>query len=165
VSINLDIVKYLLGSALYWEGLHIVPILLLGYLFLGIYYNMSIWFKITDRTYFGTIITIGGAIVTVVANYLLIPYLGYLGSSYATLICYASMTVACYVLGQRFYPIPYDIGKSILYVAFTTLLVYIVNAIPLEPLWLSHGFHFLVLGVYLIAIYLIEKKGFQQASN
>jgi O-antigen/teichoic acid export membrane protein len=165
VSINIDLVKYLLGSELYWEGLHIVPILLLGYLFLGIYYNMSIWFKITDRTYFGTIITIGGAIITIAANYLLIPHLGYLGSSYATLICYSSMTIACYLIGQRYFPIPYEIGKSILYISITMGLVYAVNAIPVATELMSHGFHLMVLALYILAVYLVEKKGFEQASN
>ena len=69
-----------------------MPILLLGYLFLGVYYNLSVWFKLTDKTYYGTIITVGGAIITIAANYVLIPIAGYLGSSWATLLCYFSMT-------------------------------------------------------------------------
>jgi RNA polymerase sigma factor (sigma-70 family) len=107
VSINLDILKYFLASPEYWEGLSIVPILLLAYLFLGTYYNFSVWFKLSDKTYFGTFITIGGAVITIVLNYLLIPSFGYMGSSWATLACYFSMTLACYVLGQKYFPIPF----------------------------------------------------------
>src|SRR5690606_36709852 len=83
VSVNLDVLKYFLGNPAYWEGLHIVPVLLLAYLFLGVYYNLSVWFNLTDRTYYGTIITIGGTLITVIANYFLIPVAGYEGSSFA----------------------------------------------------------------------------------
>jgi O-antigen/teichoic acid export membrane protein len=113
VVVNMDILKYLL-SATYWEGLGIVPVLLTGYMFLGIYYNMSVWFKLTDRTYFGTIITTGGAIITIALNYLLIPRFGYVGSSWATLICYFLMAGTCYLLGQKYRPVPYNgrIGQT-----------------------------------------------------
>lgn len=160
VSINLDILKYFLAKPAYWEGLHIVPILLLSYLLLGVYYNFSVWFKLTDRTYYGTIITIGGAIITVAANYILIPLAGYEGSSWAALLCYLGMTVACYVLGQKFYPIPYDIGKSVAYIGVTLLIVYGVNAIHIEDQLVATGFHALVIGIYLAGIYLLERKQF-----
>lgn len=160
VSINLDLLKYFTARPSYWEGLHIVPILLLSYLLLGVYYNFSVWFKLTDRTYYGTIITIGGAIITVAANYILIPLAGYEGSSWAALLCYLSMTVACYVLGQKFYPIPYDIGKSVAYIVVTLLIVYGVNAIVIENQLLATGFHALVIGIYLAGIYLLERKQF-----
>ncbi|MBT1700576.1 polysaccharide biosynthesis C-terminal domain-containing protein [Fulvivirgaceae bacterium PWU4] len=160
VSINLDILKYFLAKPAYWEGLHIVPVLLLSYLLLGVYYNFSVWFKLTDRTYYGTIITIGGAIITVVANYLLIPIAGYEGSSWAALLCYLGMTVACYVLGQKFYPIPYDIAKSVAYIVVTLLIVYGVNAIEIEDQLVATGFHALVIGIYLAGIYLLERKQF-----
>lgn len=158
VGINMDILKHFLGKPEYWEGLSIVPILLLGYLFLGVYYNLSVWFKLTDKTYYGTIITVGGAVVTVIANYILIPVAGYVGSSLATLICYFSMMIACYLLGQRFYPIPYNVSKAMAYIVFTTILVYAVNSIPIVNPWLALSFHAIVTGVYLFVIYLLEKK-------
>jgi O-antigen/teichoic acid export membrane protein len=129
VCINLDILKYFLRDEAYWQGLGIVPILLLGYLFLGVYYNMSIWYKLTDKTYYGTIITVTGAVITIGLNYILIPYYGYMGSSWATFICYFTMAVACYLLGRKFYPIPYNILKGILYIVITLAIVYGVNAI------------------------------------
>lgn len=162
VSINLDILKYFLGDPAYWEGLHIVPILLLAYLFLGIYYNFSVWFKLTDKTYYGTLITIGGVIITVLANYLLIPLSGYGGSALAALLCYAGMTGICYLLGQKVYPIPYKITQAVLYIAFTTLLVYAVNSINIPDQIMATTFHVAVIGIYLIIIYLIERKGFRQ---
>jgi O-antigen/teichoic acid export membrane protein len=163
VSINLDILKYFLKRPAYWEGLDIVPILLLGYLFLGIYYNLSAWFKLTDKTHYGTMITIGGAILTIVANYILIPIAGYMGSSWATVICYFSMTAVCYVLGQKFYPIPYRVVSGLAYIFITIAIVYIVRSITIENQWIATGFHALVIGVYLITVFLLERKSFRQA--
>jgi O-antigen/teichoic acid export membrane protein len=130
-----------------------------------VYYNLSAWFKLTDKTYYGTLITAGGAGITILANYILIPRMGYLGSSWATFLCYGSMTVACYLLGQRFYPIPYQVGKSLLYIVVTTALAYGVNAITWTNPWISSGFHATVFVVYLFAIYLVEKDAFKQAST
>jgi O-antigen/teichoic acid export membrane protein len=158
VGINLDIVKHFLRDSSYWEGLHIVPLLLLAYLFLGVYYNFSVWFKLTDKTYWGTIMAIGGAIVTIVANYYLIPRYGYEGSSLATLLCYFCMTVACYVLGQKYFPIPYNILKSLAYIIGTTVIVYAVNEIDIPNTWLALTFHAAIIAIYLLIIFLIERK-------
>ena len=159
VGTNLDILKYFLGDSKYWQGLAVVPILLVGYLFQGIYYNLSIWFKLTDKTYYATIITVAGAVITIAANYVLIPIAGYLGSSWATLLCYFSTAAICYALGQKFYPIPYNVGKSLGYILITTILVYVVNGVVLEDQWLASGFHAGVFLIYVAVVYLIEKKG------
>ena len=158
VSINLDILKYFLGDPAYWEGLHIVPVLLLAYLFLGIYYNFSVWFKLTDKTFYGTLITIAGMVVTIIANYFLIPVAGYEGSAFAALLCYAGMTALCYILGQRFYPIPYAIIRSLIYIGLTVALVYGVNLVQIESQVMATAFHMAVILAYLIVIYLIEGK-------
>lgn len=165
VCINLDILKYFLGKEEYWQGLKIVPILLLGYLFLGVYYNISAWFKLTDKTYYGTIITVGGAIITIAANYVLIPQAGYFGSSWATFLCYFSMAVACYLLGQKYYPIPYNVGRSLGYIVVTVLIVYGLKDVSFNNQWIDTGFHFVVFMAYLLVIYLIEIKQFRQTSN
>jgi O-antigen/teichoic acid export membrane protein len=159
VSINLDVIKLMfLGQREYWEALHVVPVLLLAYLFFGVYYNLTVWFKLTDRTYFGTIITLLGAAITIAGNYFLIPLAGYEGSTLATLICSFTMMTLCYWLGQKYYPIPYRVGSGMAYIAFTFLLVYAVNAVPIENQWLASSFHALVLAVYLAVIYLLERK-------
>jgi O-antigen/teichoic acid export membrane protein len=160
VSVNLDILKHFLAKPAYWEGLHIVPILLLSYLLLGVYYNFSVWFKLTDKTYYGTLITVGGAIITIAANYVLIPVAGYEGSSWAALLCYLSMTMACYMLGQKYYPIPYDIGKALAYIVVSVLIVYGVNAIDISDQLLATGFHSLVIGIYLAGVFMLERKQF-----
>jgi O-antigen/teichoic acid export membrane protein len=160
VSINLDVLKFLMGNPEYWEGLTIVPPLLLGYLFLGVYYNYSVWFKLTDRTYYGTIITIGGAILTITFNFILIPVAGYYGSSLATLLVYFAMMIACYFFGQKYYPIPYKILSDSMYVIGTTLVIYLVNEIKLESLYGSIGVHTAVILAFLAIVFHVEKKGF-----
>jgi len=163
VSINLDILKYFLKREAYWEGLYVVPILLVGYLFLGVYYNLSAWFKLTDKTHYGTWITLAGAIITIAANYFLIPHFGYLGSSWATLICYFSMTILCYYYGQKYYPIPYAVINGLLYITVTIAIVYLTNTLTFPNQWLATGFHSVVILVYLAAVYFIERKKLQQA--
>ncbi len=165
VGTNLDILKYFLGDSKYWPGLPVVPILLVGYLFQGIYYNFTVWFKLTDKTHYATIITVAGAIITIVANYVLIPIAGYMGSSWATLLCYLSMAAICYALGQKFYPIPYNIAKSLGYIVVTTLLVYIVNGLVLIDQWAATAFHLGVLLLYIMIVYFIEKKQLRPLTN
>ncbi len=162
VCINLDILKHLIAPG-YWLGLSIVPILLLAYLFLGVYYNFSVWFKLTDKTHYGTWITIMGAIITVAANYFLIPIMGYTGSAWAALACYGSMMVMCYAAGQRFFPVPYQKLPGILYIVATLLLVYAINGVQIQNQWLASGFHLLVLLIAAFIIYQMEKKNFLQA--
>ncbi|SKC39703.1 lipopolysaccharide biosynthesis protein [Ohtaekwangia koreensis] len=163
VSINLDILKHFLKRPEYWEGLNIVPVLLLGYLFLGVYYNLSAWFKLTDKTYYGTLITITGAVITIAANYILIPIAGYMGSSWATFICYFWMMAMCYILGQKFYPIPYKVISGLAYIFITIAIVYLVKSITIENQWIATSFHAFVIVLYIIIIFLVERKSFRQA--
>lgn len=166
VSINIDVIKHiLLGDPQYWEGLEIVPILLLAYLFLGVYYNLSVWFKLTDRTYFGTVLAVGGAVITIGGNYLLIPVAGYVGSAVVTLACYFLMTVACYVLGQRYYPIPYRVKKDLLYIAVTVALVYgVMVVVQVSNPVVAFVVHQVILLAYLFVIYFLERGEFRQTA-
>ena len=116
ILLYLDIVKYFLGDD-FREGLHVVPILLMANLCLGLYYNFAIWYKLKDKTHIGAYIAIGGATITIALNLLWIPTLGYTGSAWATLICYAFMASAAYLVGQRYYPIPYPIPRILLLIA------------------------------------------------
>ncbi len=157
VSVNLDALRFLLGNDQYYEGLVIVPILLTAYLFLGVYYNFSVWFKITDKTYFGTLFTAGGALITVLANYLLIPVLGYLGSALAALLCYAGMAAACYIFGQKYFPVPYTTGKSLLHIVCAVGYSYLVTWYNFESTWIDHAFHILATILYLFLLWAAER--------
>lgn len=110
ITLYLHIFKYYVGKdgSLFHEGLKVVPILLMANIFLGLYYNISSWFKLTDKTHYGIIISLTGAAITVILNVWWIPIFGYVGSAWATLICYFAMAMLCYYLGKKHYPLQYD---------------------------------------------------------
>ena len=129
ISLNLNWIGPLfLRRPEYLAGLPVVPILLLANLFLGVYYNLSVWFKLTDKTYFGTYLGAAGAVLTIVLNFLLIPVLGYLGSAWATLACYFMMAALCWWLGERHFPVPYPVGRLLLWLLGAVALVVLGQA-------------------------------------
>lgn len=101
----------MIRDASYWEAMKVVPLIILANFFLGIYTNLSVWYKLLDKTYIGAWISIVGAIVTLVLNFLLIPKFSYMGSAIATIAAYGSMMLISYFMGQKHYPIPYDKKK------------------------------------------------------
>lgn len=121
-----DLLKiFIIKSETYWEGMKIVPIILLANFFLGIYTNLSIWYKLINKTIIGAIISVIGAALTIGFNILLIPKIGYLGSAITTIIAYFSMMCISYFLGQKKYPIPYDIKAIGFYLILSILLSFI----------------------------------------
>ncbi len=159
ISINLDIISLVfLQSKEYWRALHIVPILLLANLFLGIYFNLSLWYKLTDRTYFGSWISIFGAFITITFNILLIPVMGFEGSVLVTLFCYFSMSAISYYYGQKHYPIPYQTIRNLLYIAGTVVLTYAVMAIEIKDQLWATSFHVLMVVGFIMLIFLVERK-------
>ncbi|MBX3240158.1 MAG: oligosaccharide flippase family protein [Chitinophagaceae bacterium] len=122
VSLYLDIWKYFIQNEKMWSGLKVVPVLLVANIFLGIYYNLSIWYKISNKTGAGAAITIGGAMITILVNYFFIARYGYVASAWATFLCYFGMTVACYIWGQKVYPVPYAWKKLLAYIVIVILL-------------------------------------------
>jgi O-antigen/teichoic acid export membrane protein len=122
VTLYIDIFKYFIGKD-FRVGLPVVPILLMANLFLGVYVNLSIWYKLKDKTLLGSFVSIGGAVLTIVLNVVFIPKYGYMASAWATLACYASMAVVSYLLGQKYYPVEYDL-KSFFKYFFIALLFY-----------------------------------------
>lgn len=163
ISLNLDIIgHFFLRSPSYREGLVVVPVLLLANLFLGIYYNLSVWFKLTDKTYFGTIISIGGAIITVLMNYILIPVLGYLGSSLATLTCYISMAVLSYIMGKNRYPVPYQVKRGVFYIILAALFTYIGYYVFPNLLSMYKLYQGILLVIFIGIIILADRRQIRQ---
>jgi O-antigen/teichoic acid export membrane protein len=153
VSVNLFwIAPLFIRNAEMRQGLAVVPILLLANLFLGVYYNLAIWFKLSDRTYFGTWLGIGGALLTLFLNLALIPYFGFMGCAWATLICYAMMTIASYWIGQKYYPISYDIKSFFRILFFSGMLVMFSRVLP-PGLAFSIGYSVLAMGLFVGAAY------------
>jgi O-antigen/teichoic acid export membrane protein len=118
LSLYLDVIKWFFESidrARWTEGLYVVPLIAMANIFLGIYYNLSIWYKLTNKNFTGALITIGGTAITIVATTTLIPSLGYLGAALASFSCYLFMMISSYLLGQKHYPVPYPIQKILFY--------------------------------------------------
>ncbi|RVU01895.1 polysaccharide biosynthesis protein [Mucilaginibacter limnophilus] len=128
---NIEILKYFIRASnpvqreLYWSGLKIVPILLFGYVSLGIYMNLSVWYKLSDQTRYGLYISGIGAIITIVLNIIFIPKYSYVGSAWISLIAYTSMMVLSYLWGQKHYPIPYNVKKNLAYILSSVVIVYL----------------------------------------
>lgn len=158
VMFYLDILKYFINNEKLWEGLSIVPILLVANVCLGIYYNLSIWYKLSFKTGYGALISIFGAVVTVVLNLILIPSMGYEGAAWTTLICYGLMVVVSYLLGQRFYPIPYNLQRIIGYV-FGAVILFLTSDFLISDydLPIKLTLNTVILLGYLAVAYIFER--------
>lgn len=121
ITLFLDQIKLLLDSN-YYEGLGVVPYILVANMLLGIYYNLSLWYKLTDKTYFGAYLSIIGAIVTVVINSLFLSFYGYKVAAIAQVICFATMIFGSYYYMKKYYPIDYDIKR----IASTGVLAFVI---------------------------------------
>jgi O-antigen/teichoic acid export membrane protein len=116
VTLYIDVFKYFIGAP-YRVGLKVVPVLLLANLMLGVYVNLSIWYKLTDQTLMGAWVSLVGAAVTVGLLLWWVPLFGYMGAAWATLVCYATMVLLSWLLGRRYYPVPYDLKRLLGYIA------------------------------------------------
>lgn len=130
VMFYIDIVKYFIDVD-YHEGLKVVPILLLANLFLGIFFNFSIWYKLNDMTKYGAYLAVFGALITIILNVILIPKYGYMGSAWATLICYFAMALLSFYWGQKYYKVPYKLLNAGFY--FVLAIILYVSSIYLRP--------------------------------
>ena len=155
----------------YWVGKEVIPVLMFANIFLGIYYNLSIWYKLTGKTIWGAWLSLMGAVITLSLNFWWIPLgpghllHGYVGSAWATFICYGSMMVVAYLLGQKYYPVPYRIWKAAGY-AGLALLLYLISVYtniphPASRILLHTG----LLSVFLLTAFFLEKPGGVKVSN
>ena len=159
VVVYLDIFKQILiPDSSFWGALVIVPVILLANLCLGIYHNLSVWYKVTDRTKFGAYISVFGAVITLTLNFLLIPIISYRGSAIATLAAYSSMMLVSYFLGRKYYKVPYDLKKIgfylLLSIVFSVLSYYVFQG----NIWIGTFLLMVFLGMIIVS----EKKDFKQ---
>jgi O-antigen/teichoic acid export membrane protein len=158
VVVFTDVLRVIFVDEDYWEAMPVVPIILLASFCLGIYHNLSVWYKVTDRTRFGAFISIIGAVITIVLNYAFIPKIGYYASALATLAAYGSMMYLSYFYGKKYYPIPYNLRKIIFYlilsISFSGLAFYVFN----RNLVVGS----LLLLVFLILVYKMENEKLRQ---
>lgn len=167
ISLYIDVFKWFfvaIDKPAWVEGLNIVPLLALGNIFLGVYYNLSIWYKLTHRNMTGAIITLVGAIITIVLNVLLIPRFHYLGAAMATFCCYLFMMIASYLLGQKHYPVPYARKKLIAYLVLVVLIYGLHRG--LVYLWPNNWFNLgaatALFILFMLFVFKIERKEFEK---
>lgn len=159
VVVYADVLKIILvRDEAYWEAMPIVPVILMASFCLGIYHNLSVWYKVTDRTRYGAYFSLAGAFLTILINYLFIPKIGYYASAIATLAAYGSMMLLSYIFGRKYYRVPYNLRKIIFYtsvsVVFSLLSFYVFN----RDLIIGNVF----LLVFLILVYRMEKDFFKK---
>ncbi|HEY8388500.1 MAG TPA: oligosaccharide flippase family protein [Parasegetibacter sp.] len=161
VNLFLDVWKWLITwkYEAYGEGIYIVPVLTVGSVCLGIYYNLSIWYKLTGQNMIGAYITLGGAVLTILLNIWWIPLFSYTGSAWATLICYASMMIASYLLGKKYYPIPYAWKKLVAYLIITFLIYLLHRWLNgfFESIFFSLGSGIILVAVFALFVFRIER--------
>lgn len=158
VSLNIDVFKHFIQNESYWVGLKVVPILLLANVFLGIYYNQSIWYKLSGKTGYGALIAICGALLTITLNMIYIPRYGYIACAWATLIVYFIQMVLSYILGQRHYPIPYNLKKFFLYLGITLGIYFFAREFQFEDQVINLVYRNSLLLMLILFLFWNEKK-------
>ena len=157
VSLNIDTFKHFIQNESYWAGLGVVPILLLANVFLGIYYNQSIWYKLSGQTKFGAYISFGGAFLTIAINLAFIPKYGYWACAWATLIVYTAQMIASYLLGQKYYPIKYNLRKFFFYLTTSLIIFFVCKLVAIENNTLKLIVHNVLLLGFLGIAWKLEK--------
>ena len=152
----IDIVIGFIGVD-YREGASVIPVLLMANLFLGVYFNLSIWYKISNQTIYGAIISVIGAVLNIILNFIFIPAFGYYGSAWAVFLSYFVMMVLSYFLGQRHFPVPYNTRKFFLYLAIPVGLYLISENIPFPSAMIKHFVNSGFVLLYLAIIFKLEK--------
>lgn len=155
----IDLFQYFMGKD-YRIGIMVVPILLMANIFLGIYYNLSIWYKVSDKTKYGAYIALIGAAITLIGNYFLVPILGYKGAAWTTLICYFVISLLCYLIGQKFYPVAYKVKRIVFYILFSIGLYSVMYYLQdnIQNIMLRLAINTALIIVYLILCYILDFK-------
>ena len=152
VIFYLDIFRYIVSSA-YWEGLKIVPVVLWTYVFQGVYFNLSFWYKLTDETKWGAYFSLIGLGITLVLQIVGVPLIGYWASCGSSLICYLVIMLLSYFIGQKKAPIPYDLQRIGLYTCLTIGLLAVYYALRLY--YVSNMWVMMAIGTGLLGIYVL----------
>lgn len=158
VTLYLDVFKWFIRNPEFHEGLHVVPILLMANLFFGLYVSLSIWYKLSDKTGLGGWVALSAAALTIALNVWWIPVFGYTGSALATLIVYVYLALVSLWLGNKYYPVPYHVGRIAIYIMLAAVIYLIdsnfTHTLPLHPYLAKAGY----LVAYGLVVYLLEVK-------
>lgn len=156
VMFYMPILQYIIAPG-YRQGLQVVPIVMIADVCFGVAFNLSLWYKLTDRTIWGTRLSLMGLVVTIVLNLLLVPNIGYMGCAWASLACYGLMMIASYALGQYYYPIDYPIKRIAAYFTAAMLLWLLGEMATFDSDWLTVAVRTPLLLMYLLAVIKFEK--------
>ncbi|MFW5759838.1 MAG: lipopolysaccharide biosynthesis protein [Cyclobacteriaceae bacterium] len=166
VSLNVDLIGFIfLRQESYRVGLFVVPYLLLGKLFFGVYVNLSIWYKLTDKTVYGVYFSVLGAIITIIGNLLLIPVIGFLGSAITAIVAYLGMSMACYFVGQKHFTIPYNVKAIAWQVLIAIVVVVIFFNIKFENTFVNYTIGFLGSITYMAYLFFSERNKLKQIAK
>jgi O-antigen/teichoic acid export membrane protein len=154
VVFYMDLFKYLVGST-YWEGLRVVPIVMMAEIFMGIYFNLSFWYKLEDKTYWGAIMSVIACVVLLAVNILFVPRYGYIACAWGGVAGYGTAMLLSYFIGQHHHPIAYDVKGILSYFALALALFAVSQALPLESPWLRMGANTVLL--LLFVAYVVKR--------
>jgi O-antigen/teichoic acid export membrane protein len=157
MMLYIDVIKLIIPLE-YEEGFVIVPVVMLANLFFGIYFTLSLWYKLTDMTRYGAYISSIGAVITITLNFILIPVFGYKGSAAALLAAFFVMMVVSFFLGQKYYPVPYNLKRIGTYFAVATAIYLTAEILPDFPLFIKYLVHTLLLFVFVFVVFKLEKR-------
>jgi len=161
VALYIDIFKYFIGPD-FRSGLMIVPIILMANLLLGIFYNLSVWYKLTDKTRYAAYIALTGAIITIVLNVLLVPEHGYMGAAWAHLSCYFVMVIISFLWGRRHYKVSYDLRNILLYFIIALAIYFFSIELSLEEGVLKYVVNFALIFAFLVIAFILERRKYRE---
>lgn len=159
---NISWIQYFIGEN-FRSGLEVVPILLMANFCLGVFFNLSIWYKLTSQTKWGAYLTIFGAIITLIGNFVFIPMNGYMASAWATLICYAGMMALSYFIGNKYYPVKYDMKRILGYLALSLLLFTLSQYLEIKSDILDLTVKNSLLLFFMIIVFIFERKNLSKS--
>ncbi len=163
ISLFLDLFKFLnIINEDYYSGLKVVPLVLMANLFLGIYYTLSLWYKLTDKTRYGAYFALIGSGISLAVNIMFIPVYGYMASAVGVLVCFVVMTVLSYLIGQKHYPVNYPVGRIAFYFVLALLLFFLPVVIEINSPVFNQVFHAVLLIVFVVCAYVLENKEFRK---
>lgn len=154
LNLYISVIQYFIGSQMR-EALSVVPVISMGYLLYGIFVNLSVWYKVNDLTKFGALLTIGGSVITVAINIIFIPVFGYIASAWAHVACYGVMVAGSYLFSRRYYRIPYEINRILIYLIVGAVIVFIAGRIEYGSLFVELTVSTLVIAIFL---FIAQKK-------
>ena len=156
----LDLLKYIIAPT-YWEGLKIVPVVLWAYIFQGVYFNLSFWYKLTDKTQYGAYFSLVGVVITFVLQVIFVPRIGYMASAASSAVCYFAIMLLSYFVGRKYLTIPYDFRKIGAYTLITLLLLglfaLVAHFLPTCP-WAKMAVGTVLLLIYIGAAWRIDLR-------